>query len=816
VDILLQDVRYAARKLLHSPAFTAIVLSTLALAIGATTAVFSIVNGVLLKPLPFRAPAELMTIGVASTTPGQIGPVSGPDFLDYQSRNHSFASISAYFTGNVNLTVNGGSPVRLSTSSVRANFFDVLGIQMERGRPFMNGEDEKGSAKVVIISDNLWRNQFNADPAIIGKSIMLDGTSRAVVGVAAPELTFPDKPDAWLPMVFEDWMIDPANRGAHWLSAIGRLRAGVTRDAAARDLQSIGAALTAEYPESNATIKPVTQPLMDTLVGNARTGLYTMLGAVGFVLLIACANIANLLLIRASTRETEMALRTALGAGRGRIMRQLITESVLLSIGGAMIGGALAAWSVDLVKALSPSGLPRINDITIDGRVLAFTAGLAILTGVIFGLVPALYTARPELAQMLRDSGRSSSARRSSNRARSLFVIAEVGLAVVLLVGAGLMIRSYVKLIQVDPGFRPEHVVTFTVSLPELKYRFDRDRNRFVSSVLDAVNQMPGTQASGVAMSRPMQTIGMRTTFDIDGRPKAAPNARLLADLRPVSSDYFRALGIQLVKGRFFTKAEDGWGPPPAVVVSEQFAKKYFPDGDALGKHITLGVSHDTAEDNKTGVTSRGEIVGIVRDVKQRRLSEQPSPAVYLPHGTFPQSDLSFVVRSDAELSTLTAAIRRRVAEIDPEMPIYDMETMSSAISASLTQPRFYTVLLGGFAGLALLLAALGIYGVISYGVAQRVRELGIRIALGATNDRILKLVLGQGLGLVAVGLVFGIVGAIMLMHLLASLLFGVQPRDLLTFTTVPVLLAGVALIASYLPARKAARVDPVVAMRAE
>jgi putative ABC transport system permease protein len=580
-------------------------------------------------------------------------------------------------------------------------------------------------------------------------------------------------------------------------------------------MTSIGAALRAEYPESNATIRPEVVPLTDTVVGNARKTLYTMLGAVGFVLLIACANIANLLLIRASTRETEMALRTALGAGRARIIRQLITESVLLSIGGAIIGGILAVWAVDLVRVLSPNGLPRIDDIAIDARVLAFTASLAVVTGVLFGLVPAIYAARPELSQMLRDSGRSSSARRSSNRARSALVVAEVGLAVVLLVGAGLLIRSYVKLMQVDPGFHPERVTSFSVSLPGLKYRYDRDRNRFADAVIDSLEQLPGTRAVAVALSRPMQDVGMRTSFDIDGQPKAGPNERLLAAVRPVSADYFRALGIPLLRGRAFTRSEERFGPPPAIVVSQAFAKKYFPNENAIGRHITLGISHDTAEDNETAVTSRGEIVGIVGDVKQRQLQEEPYPAVYLPHGTFPESDMSFLVRSDADPSTIVTAIRRRVSTIDREMPVYDIETMGDAISGSLTTPRFYTVLLGGFAGLALLLAALGIYGVVSYGVAQRVRELGIRIALGATDERILKLVLGQGLALVVTGLVVGVGGAAVLMRLLASLLFGVDPRDGATFTIVVFVLAAVAVLASYLPARRASRVDPVIAMRA-
>jgi predicted permease len=815
VDILLQDIRYAARKLFRTPGFSVVVLSTLALAIGATTAVFSIVNGVLLKPLPLRAPQELVAVGSVARDPNQVGALSGPDFRDYESRSKSFAGFAGINPGNANLTTSSAAPVRLTTMAVGANFFDLLGVPLERGRGFLAGEDKKGASHAVVVSDKLWRSQFNADPQIVGKAISIDGSPYTVVGIAPRELVYPQAADAWMPLVFEDWMLDPANRGAHWLNAIARLRPGITPEMGRRELRSISEALAKEFPESNTTIRANVLPLGDVVVGNARATLLTMLGAVGFVLLIACANVANLLLIRASTRETEMALRTALGAGRTRIVRQLITESLILSVGGAMLGTAVAMWAVDLVVALGPRGLPRVSEIAVDGRVLAFTAGVSVLTGLLFGMVPALYAARPELAQMLRDSGRSSSARRATGRARSFLVITEVSLAVVLLVGSGLLIRSYVKLLEVDPGFRPEHVTTFSVSVPALKYPYDRDRNRFAAEVIASLRQLPGSQNAAVAFARPMQNIGMRTSFEVEGRPPAGPEARLLTAVRPVSSGYFATLGIPIVKGRAFTAAEEHFGPPPVVVVSEEFAKKYFPNGDAIGKHITLGIDHDTAQDN-TPVTSKGEIVGVVPDVKQNTLKEVAMPALYLPHGTFPQSDMSFVVRSNADVTTLASAIRRQLAQVDAQMPIYDLETMDDAISGSVAQPRFYMGLLSGFAGLALLLAALGIYGVISYGVSQRVRELGIRIALGATNERILKLVLGQGLGLVAVGVVVGVAASVLLTRVLGSMLYGVTATDLPTLLLVPLTLAATAAVASYLPARRAAQVDPVIAMRSE
>ncbi|HEY4132438.1 MAG TPA: ABC transporter permease, partial [Gemmatimonadaceae bacterium] len=767
------------------------------------------------KPLPLYAPNEVVAVGTTTRVAGQLGGMSAPDFLDYQARSRNFVGFAGINPGNANLTTNTASPIRLTALGVGANFFDLLGIALERGRGFLPGEDQKGAAKVVVISDKLWRSQFNADAKIVGRPISIDGGSYTVIGVAPPQLVYPRAADVWTPFVYDDWMLDPTNRGAHWLEGIARLRPGIAPEAGARELGAISEALAKQFPESNGTIRATAIPLEEVVVGNARVTLLTMLGAVGFVLLIACANVANLLLVRASNRESEMALRTALGAGRTRIIRQLITESMLLALGGAMLGVAVAMWSVDLVATMSPRGLPRVSDIAVDGRVLAFTLGLTVLTGLVFGMVPAIYAARPQLAQMLRDNGRSASARRATGQLRSTFVIMEVALAVVLLVGAGLLIRSYMKLLEIDPGFRPQHVTTFNVSVPELKYRFDRDRNRFADGVINALRQMPGSQDAAVALSRPMQTMTMRMSFSIDGRAPASPAERLRTAVRPVSSGYFSALGIPLIRGRAFTAAEDHFGPPPVVIVSEEFVKTYFPNEDPIGKRITLGVAHDTAQDN-TPITSAGEIIGVVPDVKQNTLNEAAFPAVYLPHGTFPETDMAFIVRSNADPSTLASAIRTQVSQVDRDMPIYDLETMTDAISGSVAQSRFYMALLGGFAALALLLAALGIYGVISYGITQRVRELGIRIALGATDKKILTLVLGQGLGLVTVGLVLGVIGALLLTQLLSSLLYGVRPTDVPTLLIVPVTLAITAALASFLPARRAARIDPVIAMRSE
>jgi putative ABC transport system permease protein len=815
MDILIQDIRYATRKLVRTPSFTIIAVTTLALAIGATTAVFSIVNGVLLKPLPFRQPDEIIKIGSIGKE-RKLVHMSVPDFVDYRDQTHSFVGMAQIQDRNsANLSVAGAEPKRLNSASVGARFFELLGVGMQLGRGFIPGEDGIGAARVVVLSDKLWRNDFGADARVIGRPVSLNGKDYTVIGVASPSLTYPSTPDVWVPFVFESWMTDPDNRGAHFMMAIARLRPGVSEAAAKRDMATIGARLQKEYPKSNATFGGTAENLQRSLVGDVRGTLLTMFGAVAFVLLIACANVANLLLVRAAGRETEIAVRTALGAGRGRIVRQLVTESVLLSLAGAVIGGALAAWIVDAIVAFGPKGLPRLDNVAIDGRVLGFSVTIAVLTGVLFGLVPAYHAARAEIGQMLKESVRGSSGRRAAQRTRSALVMTEMALAVVLLVGAGLLIRSFVTLLKVDPGFRTENVVSFDVSTPSIKYPNDRDLRRFSADIQSNLSAVPGVQSVAVAFDRPMSNNAMRVTFDIDGRPKESADNRLVADVLPATANFFATMGIPVIKGRTFTSAEENWGPPPVVVVNKAFVAKYLPTEEPLGKHITLGVTHDTLS-TPSPVDSKGEIIGVVGNVRQFGLREDPYPAVYLGWGTFPINDMSFLVRSRSDPAQLTAAIRDRVHAVDPTMPIYNIQTMEDAISESVAQPRFYTLLLTGFAGLALLLAALGIYGVVSYSVSQRTRELGIRIALGATQDRVVRLVIGQGMGLTVAGVAIGLVGAYWLVHLLATLLYGVTASDATTFVGVSVVLLGVASLASYLPARRASRVDPVIAMRAE
>ena len=816
MDTLLQDIRYAARKLVRTPAFTIIALTTLSLAIGATTAIFSIVNGVLLKPLPFANPSELVRLGMLGRD-AKLGAFSAPDFVDFRNQTHSFVSIAPFQQGeSANLSIEGSEPRRLNAGAVGATFFNVLGVPMNLGRGFIAGEDQKGAEHVVVLSERLWRSAFNADGHIVGRPVSINGEMFKVIGVAPSSINYPEDPDLWMPFVFEPWMLDPENRGAHFFSAIARMRPGVTLETAKRDMQSVGARLQAEYPQSNTNMTATAELLQTTITGDVKKALYTMFGAVGFVLLIACANVANLLLVRASGRETEIAVRTALGAGRGRIVQQLITESVMLSVVGAIIGGLIASWSVDAIVAAGPRGLPRLENIVIDARVLWFSAALAIVTGLLFGLSPAIHSASAELGQMLKEGVRGMSGRRGAQRTRSMLVVTEMALAVVLLVGAGLLIKSFLKLIRVDPGFQTEHIVAFDVALPGKKYPAERHLRTFATQVEQGLTSLPGTQSIAVAFTRPFQPIGMRTSFNVAGRPPAPNDRRMTVDVRPASANFFSTMGIHVVRGRVFSKAEENFGPPPAVVVTEALVKKYFPNENPIGRRIVLGLEHDTSEAKGSTVTAQGEIVGIVNDVRQRGLDRDPVPAVYVGWGTFPLSNISFLVRSRADAQTIAAGIRERVRAIDSELPIYNLSTMTDALSQSVAQPRFYMILLTAFAALALLLAALGIYGVISYSVSQRTRELGIRIALGATQDRVVRLVLGQGMALTSLGVVAGLFGAYWLVRLLTSMLFGVAATDAPTFVGVSFVLLGVAGVASYLPARRAARVDPVTAMRSE
>ncbi len=813
MDTLLQDLRYSARKLLHTPAFTIVAVATLAIAIGATTAVYSIVDGVLLEPLPFRAPSQLVRIE-STGRDGKPFPLSPADFLDYRDQSASFTGMAQFAPGSANFATDGGEPIRLDRLTVGPSFFSVLGLSPIRGRFFATTEGTPQAANVVVISENLWRTRFAGDPAAIGKPITLDERQYNIIGVAPSTATYPQTVDVWLPRAIEQ-SSDPSARGAHQFFAIGRVKAGVAISRAREDIATVAKRLSQQYPDMDAEFGGNVQPLQDQLVGNLRPTLFAILGAVGLVLLIACANVANLLLIRASARSGEMAVRTALGAATSRIVRQLVTESLLLAFTGAAIGVALAAWLVKSIVAFGPRLLPRLAEVSVNGRVLAVSALVALVTGIVFGLVPALYTARPDIASMLRESVRGSS-RGGVNRMRSALVVAEMTLAVVLLIGAGLLIKSFVALTHVDPGFRTENVVTFDLSLPPAKYATDASRVAATTNLISRLSALPGTQSVGVVNGRPLGRMLMMTMFDVAGQPPNDPMHRTITEVHPASPSFFGAMGMTLKQGRLFTDAENRRDGHQVLVINEELARRYFPGQNPVGKEIMLGVSYNEQLTPADTMGLHGEIVGIVADVKQRGLSAELFPMVYVPYDVLPGTQNSVVVRTNGSTSAVESAIRTQVKQVDPRLPVVGLSTMAQVVAESVAQPRFYMTMLAAFAGIALLLAALGIYGVISYTVAQRSRELGIRIALGASKQRVLGLVLGEGLTLTLVGVGLGLAAAFGLTRLISSMLFGVAAVDVVTFGSVAATLVGVALLASWLPARRAAAVDPLIAMRAE
>jgi putative ABC transport system permease protein len=806
---VLQDIRYAVRKLSRTPGFTTIAAFTLALAIGATTAIFSVIDGVLLKPLPFRDPERV--VRVTNLRDGNRMVSSVPDFLDIRAQSKSYASLAALDAQAMNLT-GGSEPERIGAARVGATFWSLLGVTPQVGRGFAPNEDSQSAARTVVLSDGLWKRRFGGDRRIVGKTIALDGNSFTVIGVAPAGFSFPDRPDVWIPLVFAQDDLNPDGRGAHWMGIMGRLAPNVTVTQATSELVTITRRLEQQYPESNTNMSGAVIPMQEYLVGDVRPALYVMLGAVAFVLLIACANVANLLLVRAASRESEMAVRTALGAGAWRLVRQLVIESVLLAMIGGVFGTLLALWGVDLLLSMAPNGLPRINEVTVNGSVLVFTAGVTAVTGVLFGLFPALHAARANVGGMLKEGMRGSSGGVASRRARNTLVMAEMALAVVLLVGAGLLIRSFSKLLAVDPGFRAERVVTFAIAAPDTKYGQYAQRRELVSNLVERMKRVPGAQGAAVVTGLPLSNIMMRTSAHIVGTPPERPGERKSTDVAMATPGYFTTMGIPLVAGRDFTD-RDGSGAPVVSIVNQEFVKRYFPNENPIGKRIELGWDQDTASTGGN-MTLGGEIVGVVANVKRRGLSQEVFPETYASYMQPTFSNFSVVVRSTADPSTVMAAIRAQIRELDRDLPLSDLRQLKELVAASVSRPRFYTTILGVFASIALILAAVGIYGVISYAVSLRTRELGIRIALGATGRQVSGLVLQQGVGLAIAGVAVGGAGAYWLTRLLSKLLFGVSATDPLTFVGVAALLTAIAAIASFVPARRAAKVDPLLAMR--
>ena len=806
MDSFLQDLRYALRRIVKNPGFTIVSVMTLALGIGANSAIFSVVSGVLLKPLPFRDPSSLVALYHVSE--GRRTTMSGPNFTDMRRLSTTLADAAAISRYRTILT-GQGEPVRLNAADVSAGFFDVLGVQPAIGRTFRSEENQTGHTNVVILADGIWRQQFGGDPQVVGKNVTLDGVSRQVIGVMPAGFAYPADRVLWTPIEHTPGFVSE-QRGAWYLTVIGRAKPGVALPSVSAEIDALGKQLAKQYPDANDALDFQAVPLHEAMVGDIRAAVLVLLGAVGFVLLIACANVANLLLARAAARETEMAVRTALGAGRGRLVRQLLTESVILSVVGAGFGLLIAVWSVELLISLQPQGIPRLNNVRVDGTVIAFTAGLAVLTGLIFGLVPAFQATRTRLASTLKEGGRGALATRGGTRLRGALVIAEMALAVMLLTGAGLLIRSFVKLAAVDPGFHVEQALTFELSLPDSRYEREAQQVAFFEQLIPRLRSVPGVRDVGAVLSLPLSGSSLVLTFEVAGRPPVPPAQQPAIQVRVATPDYFKTIGIPLERGRMFNDL-DRAGTQPVVLLTKAAVRQFFPNEDPIGKKITLGWGRGPGTPR-----AGGEVVGIIGDVKDAGLNEADPPQLYMPYRQWPVQGMSVVLKTSIPPASVIDAARREVYAVDASIPISNLRTLEQIVSRSISQPRFYMTLLAVFAGVALLLAAIGIFGVLSYAVAQRTREIGIRMALGARERTVVALVVRHAMILASAGVLIGVGAAFFLSRTLSTLLYDTTPRDPVTFASVAGLLLFVALFASYVPARRATRVDPIVALRTE
>ncbi|MCC6232450.1 MAG: ABC transporter permease [Verrucomicrobiales bacterium] len=799
---MLSDLKLALRQMRKHPGFTAVAVLTLALGIGANTAMFSIVNSVLLKPLPYDEPGQLVQVWEAPG-PGQRNWASPGAFLDWKEHSTVFENLSLLDGRELNLT-GEGKPERISGVGMSAAGLTILRVRPLLGRIFAPDEDQPGKDQVIVLSHGFWQRRFGGDPSVVGRTIQLDHQSHTVIGVLAPTALPWGPTEFVVPMAILPSAKD--ERGSHWLQVFGRLKPGETLERAGAEMSAVAAQLRPLYPAWKQGWGVTLVPLHEQLTGETRPTLLILFGAVGCVLLIACSNVANLLLAKSSGRQKEMALRTALGAGRWRIVRQLLTESMLLSLAGASLGLLLAFWGVGAIKHLNAANLPRTGELSLDLRVLGFAVMVSLFSGVVFGLVPALQSARVNLNDMLKEGARSSGSG-PQNRVRNGLIVAEVALSLVLLVGAGLLLNSFVRLSHVPPGIDPRNVLAMQVTLPEKRYPDAARRTDFFERTLDRIQALPGVVSAGVVGKRPVNGGSMDTTFSIAGRSDAPPAGHGV-DFDFCTPDYFRAVGIPLLKGRAFTW-EDRAGSPRVILVNEALARRHFPAQDPIGQLIHLDVA--------TGRIDEGwEIIGVVGDVRQHGLGREARPCVYRPQAFSFLAHGNLLVRTTGAPLAMAEAVREAVLEIDSNQPVANIRTMEDAIASSLAQERFVLVLLAGFSGVALLLAAIGLYGVIAYAVTQRTRELGIRMALGANRRDVLALIVGQGMRLATVGLVVGLVGSIGLTRVLTRMLYEVKPTDPTTFAGVSMVLLGVALFACWLPARRASRSDPMVALRSE
>lgn len=803
---VLQDLRYALRMLRKNPGFAAVAVLTLALGIGANTAIFSVIDGVLLQPLGYAEPDRLVRVlhqapedGFA-VTPGAFSP---QDFEDLKHDNAVYERLAAYYhvpAQSEMILAGDGEPEELEAAFVSADFFPMLGVPAGPGRVPGAEQHVQGADRVVVLSDGFWRRRFGSDPGAVGRTLSLDGEAFTVAGVMPPSFDFPSpEAEIWVPLSLIGDDDIPHQRGLRWMNVLGRLAPGVTPEAAAAGTNTALRRLEATYPDTNAgwgSARVLT--LHEFIVGDVRPALLILLGAVALVLLIACANLANLLLARGSSRGRELAIRAALGAGRSRVVRQVLTESMTLALIGGACGLILAFWGVDALVALSAGTIPRPQEIELDGRVIGFTLAASMMTGVVFGLIPSIAASQVNVQDTLNEGGRGATEGRRRQGMRGLLVVAQIAFAVLLLAGAGLLIRSFWNLTHIDPGFAGENVLTLSISTPSEVLESER-RNAYRGEIIRRIENLPGVIAVGGSKTVPLMGGGEPYAFSLPGR---ADPITPESGVYPVTPDYFRALGIPLLQGRVLTSADET-DAARALVVNQAMARRYLPNEDAVGTTLEF-------------LGAEFRIVGVVGNVRNDGIARAPAPAVYVPTSLMPRSSMKLFIRTAADPLRMAGAVRQAIWNVNPDQPISDIATLRQVVAGTTARPRFFTLLLGSFSGLAVVLAALGVYGVIAYTVSRRTHELGIRMALGAKGGDVLRLIVIQGIAPTLAGLAIGLVAALALTRVLSNLLYGVGAADPATFAAVALLLVAVALLASYVPARRAARVDPLAALRAE
>ena len=798
MDTLLKDIRYGIRSLLKRPGFTIVAVITLGLGIGVNTAIFSVINAVLLRPLPYADPDRLISFRLNE---------SAPDLVDVEAQSKTFSRFGGVVVAPLAYT-GDAEPIQLQVGQVTGGFFETFGVQPERGRFITNDDDKTGAPFVVVIGHELWTRQFSNDPQIIGKAMRLDGNVYSIIGVMPPAFVTPNfNTLAWTPVRVSN-PLAAGVRGVHFLRTYGRLAPGVTLDQARAEMQVIDKNLAAQYPADNKNRNTVLLSLHERIVGNSRRALFILFAAVSFVLLIACANFANLLLARAAEREREFVIRGALGAGRWRLIRQLLTESVLISLAGGLLAVVFAVWGTSLLVSFKPDNLPRLAEIGVDGRVFLFALGVSLLTGLVFGLLPAWSAARNSVSDALKEGGRSSTVGSARKRLRSMFVVVELAVALVLLVGAGLLIKTFWKLRAVEPGFNPDHLITMRVVLPETRYKDPGSQARFRDRVLGGVNSLPGVQSTMIS-ELPLSGDSLDHNFLIENRPPISVGDEPSLETRSVMGDYFKVMQIPLRAGRDFSSPDFVKDAPLVGIANQEMVRQYFENEDPLGKRIRWARNPEIQ-----WIT----IVGVVGDVKHFGLDLPELPALYSPFTQSPpwKRWMSIVARTQSEPSSMAQSIKQEIWKADSQLPITGVVTMGEVAAGSFAARRFNMSLLTLFAVLALALSAIGIYGVMSYAVTQRTQEIGIRMALGARTIDVLKLVIRNGMTLVIIGVAAGLAGSFALTRLMVTLLFGVTPTDTLTIGLVSLVLIVVAAVACFIPARRATKVDPLVALRYE